>query len=228
MLKEIVMVKKLKVSKERKRAIVIWSLILTLIFDFILIGISFQFTGKEVPSSHPIHESTEPYYFIMKTYYTGPNIFFPYANLDFAVANQYSDKISGFHFFLSFDNSSWVEIPLTKPLNVTPDFPPEPNFILTNVGIIALNGFSNVLYAKCIFPPQEFDNATDARILNAFQAFVYVEPIWTPQSVATFILVSVALMSFIIQILDFWTKETTEKKEERKDAEKTSISRAQN
>jgi hypothetical protein len=220
------MAKKLKISKDRKRAIVIWSFVLTMIFDIVLIGTSFQFTNKEVPS-HPLHESTEPYYFTIKTNYVGPNYFFPYANLDFAVINQYNDEISGFHFFLSFDNASWVEIPLTKPLNIPPDFPPEPNFILTNVGIIPLNGFSNVLYAKCVFPRQGFDNATQTRIFNSFQVYVYVETIWTPQSIATVVLVSVALMSFIIQILDFWTKEKTEKKEERKDTEKTRTSQAE-
>jgi hypothetical protein len=211
------MTKRLKISKDRKRNIVIWSFILTLFFDFVLIGISFQFTGKEIPS-HPLHESIAPYYFTIKTYYTGPN-YFPYADLSFAVTNQYDDNISGFHFFLSLtpDNSSWVEIPLTKPLNIPPDFPPQPNVILTGVGIVPLNGFSNVLYAECIFPPQGFDNATQTRILNSFQAYVYIQVIWTPQSIAAFILVSVALMSFIIQILDFWTKEATEKKEERKE-----------
>jgi hypothetical protein len=220
------MARRLKISKDRKRAIVIWSFVLTLIFDGVLIGTSFQFTGKEVPS-HPIHESIEPYYFTSKTYYTGPNYFFPYADLSFAVTNQYADNISGFHFFLSFDNSSWVEIPLTKPLNLPPDpFSPEPNVILTHVGIIPLNAFSNVLYAKCVFPLQGFDNATQNKILSAFQAYVYVSNIWTPLSIATIVLVSVALMSFIIQILDFWTKEKTEKKEEKKDAEKTSTGQA--
>jgi hypothetical protein len=214
------MSKKLEISKDRKLNILFWAFILTMFFNIVLVGISFQFTKKELPS-HPFHESNEPYYFTIKTYYTGPNYIFPYADLSFAVVNQYNDKISGFHFYVSFDNSSWVEIPLTRLLNIPQDFPPIPNFILTDVGTIPLNGFSNTLDAKCVFPPQGFDNATQTRILNSFQAYMYVQAIWTPQSIATVILVSVALMSFIIQILDFWTREKTEKKEERKDRENT-------
>lgn len=201
------MTKKGKISlNDRKRNILFWSFFLTLIFDSVLIGFSFRFANNE-HLSNPFHESVEPYYFTIRTNYTGPNYFFPYANLAFAVANKYNDEISGFHFFLSFDNSSWIEIPLTKPLNVPPDFPPEPNYILTDVGIVSLNGFSNVLYAKCVFPSQGFNDATHARIMNSFEAYMYVEPIWTPQSIATMVLVSVALISFIIQILDFWVKE---------------------
>lgn len=194
-----------KFSKDRKRNILFWSFILTLFFDIFLIGTSFKFTNKEVPP-HPFHESTEPYYFTIKTYYTGPNFFFPYANVAFAVVNPYNDEIDEFHFSISFDNSSWVEIPLTKPLNFAPDFFGESNVILTNVGTIPLNGFSNVLYAKCIFPPQGSDNATQTRIMNSFQAYIDVESIWIPQSVVTVLLASVALMSFIIQILDFLVK----------------------
>lgn len=195
-----------KISKNRKWNILIWSLILTMVFDIVLIRISIQFTNKEAPS-HPFYESTEPYYFTIKTYYTGPNYFFPYANVAFAFINQYNDEISGFHVYISFDNSSWVEIPLTKPSNIPPDpFGGGPNVILTDVGIIPLNGFSNILYAKCIFPPQGFDNATQTRIMNSFQGYMYFNSVWIPQSVATVILVSVALMSFIIQILDFWVE----------------------
>jgi hypothetical protein len=176
-----------------------------MIFDFVLIGTSIRFTNKEAPS-HPFHESTEPYYFTMKTYYAGPNYLFPYASVAFAVINQYNDEISGFYFYISLDNSSWVEIPLTKPLNIPPDPFGGPSAILTDVGIIPLNGFSNVIYAKCIFPPQGFDNATQTRIMNSFQGYVYISSVWIPQSVATVILVSVALLSFIIQILDFWVE----------------------
>jgi hypothetical protein len=191
---------------------------LTLSFGFVigLIWTSFQWGNNDVHSIL-VHESTEPYYFTIRTNYTGPNIFFPYAELSFAIANQYSDNISGFHFFLSLspDNSSWVEIPLTKPLIVPSDIVLGQNstqYNTTNVGIIPLNGFSNVLYAEEIFPQQRFDNATQTRILNSFIAYFYVAPIWnTPQSIATIILVWVALTSFIIQILDFSFKEKNDK-----------------
>jgi len=180
-------------GKHRIRNILAVSVFFSLVFVSVLIHESFQWSNNE---NHfiPVYESTEPYYFTIKTNYTGPNIFFPYAELWFEIANPYSNEISGFHFFVSFDNSSWVEIPLTKP---------EPNYNLTNVGIIPLNGFTNVLYTEEIFPQQGFDNATKTRILNSFLVVFYVSPIWTPQSIATIILVWVALTAFIVQILDF-------------------------
>lgn len=183
------------------------------LFDMILLGSSFQFTNSSFQftynghPSNPFRESAEPYYLDIKTNYTGPNYFFPSATLAFAVANEYSDEIKEFHFFISFDNSSWVEIPLTKPLHIIPDPFPELNYTLTYVGRLPLNGFSNEFYAKCVFPPQGLNDTANARIMDAFGAYMLVSPLWTPQSTATVVLVSVALLSFIIQILDFCFKE---------------------
>jgi hypothetical protein len=203
------MTKKEKNGRNRKESILVVSIILTVIFVSLLISFSFQFANNQ--KFNPFHESAGPYYFTFRPNDTGPNYFFPYASLDFAVANKYIDEISGFHFFLSFDNSSWVEISLTKPLNIPPDFPPEPNYILTHVGIISLNGFSNVLYAKCVFPLQGFNETTQTRIINSFEGYLYISPCWTPYSIAAIILLSVALLSFIIQILDFCFKDGSAK-----------------
>jgi len=128
---------------------------------------------------------------------SGPNYFFPDANLYAYITNPYAKYVENFTVYESTDNSTWVQIPISD----------NPN-IFTKIGTVPLNGFSTTIYYKIYFPIQNL-LVLQNQTLSFYQfgeSFVngyLLNPLPTPQTTVIFILLIIAVFSFVLQIVDF-------------------------
>lgn len=174
---------------KRKAIILFVALFLMLSLDYVFYENSFGITN--VVSSHQLVQSEVPYNAEISVSTIGPNYFFPYSYISSTLTNKYSDEIKGFNLEMSTDNVSWVEIPLS---NVNK---------FTSFGIISINTFSDTVYARVSFPNQNQTESTTNNILSSFTWSIEINPLFTPETIVVFILLSLALFSFVVQILDF-------------------------
>jgi hypothetical protein len=84
----------------------------------------------------------------------------------------------------------------------------------TKIETVPLNGFDVTIYQKVIFQIQDvkIQNQT-VPFMKAVASFVEgasFNPLPTPQTWVIFILLGIAVFSFVLQILDFWTKRDSE------------------
>ena len=136
-----------------------------------------------------LYESSEPVYSSFHVINTGPNYFFPIVQVQSRLSNLNFNEIEGFHYFVSTDNSSWVEVPLSN----------EDKY--TVIGTIPSNGMDTILFDKWIFPIQ---NNTNAPIMpDTFRYGISFVPVMTPQTSTIMILLVIAIFSFILKILEY-------------------------
>lgn len=100
---------------------------------------------------------------------------------------------------MSTDNSTWVNVPLSKDTQK-----------LVEIGDVQLNSFSVRIYVQYFLPPQANLNQTVAgsvqTIQDSFAGRINIQAPYTPQTDVIIFLVTIALISFWLQILDFLIK----------------------
>ncbi len=129
---------------------------------------------------------------------TGPNYFFPTAEVHVFFKNLHYNLLENVSVRMSLDNSSWIEVPLSD------------NNRDVVIGITSLNGFSTVVYAQTYCP--HYIVVVDNQTVSAIDLFytssydVYLVSILSAQSIVVIVLVSIAIFSFLLQILEFLRK----------------------
>ena len=136
---------------KRKGVIGAISIILTIILFIFVLALG-QWSLTKLESSSWFYENSNPYYFSIHMSTTGPSYFFPFATISASLSNPYSGEIEGFQLFMSTDNSTWTEIPLSG--------------LKTEFGRILVNNFDVEMYAKCYFPPQN-TTTSEATIIQS-------------------------------------------------------------
>ena len=175
---------------KKKLGIGVISLFLTS-FLFIFVLALGQWSLTKLESSSWFYENPNHYYFSIHMSTTGPSYFFPFESVSASLSNPYAEEIKGFWLFMSTDNSTWIEIPLSG--------------LKTEFGKILVNNFNVDMYAKCYFPPQ---NTTTPKttILQSFNYQISGSSAYTPQSLVLLVLVYIAVFSFILKIVEFILK----------------------
>ena len=150
---------------------------------------------------------------------TGPSYFFPSAYVDASITTPYAEYLENFTVYESTDNSTWVQVPIQMPNQFI--------FNTVQIGNVPLNGFSIPIYFKVYFP---YQNITVQNQTVLFSDFVksltfetFVTPFLTPQAWVIFILLIIAVFSFVLQIADFLLRDEEKKIEPYNSKESSSI-----
>ena len=130
---------------------------------------------------------------------TGPNYFFPRADVYTAITTPYAKYAENFTVYGSTDNSTWVQIPIQIPVQDT--------FSAVQIGTAPLNGFSFTIYYKIYFPYQNItvqnQTLTFFQFGESINNRLIFSPSPTPETTVIFILLIIAVFSFVLQIVDF-------------------------
>jgi hypothetical protein len=129
----------------------------------------------------------------------GPSYFFPSADVSVSLTNPYAKYIENVTVYYSINNSTWVQIPFSN----TPNY--------TKIGTVPLNSFSIPIYLKIYFQTQDVkpQNQTVpfADVIISFHDEIEFTPLIGSQGCVIFIVLGIAVFSFVLQILDFLTKD---------------------
>ena len=185
--------------KHRRAVILLLTIVLVIISDIILFHTGdINATDPSVFSTtFTVSNTTSYFYFQANT--SGPSYFFSAGKVYQSISNPYANEIGIFNVYMSTDNSSWVAIPFSNTEK------------LVEIGEVQLNSFSIKIYVKYFFPPQPVVNETVSvkTIEESFIGKTIIKIPYTPQTDIIIFLVTVAMFSFILQILDFLFKPTT-------------------
>jgi hypothetical protein len=183
--------------KSRKFKFLVISIALTLLLDFTFIyygDIHLTDNSGNMSELHLV--SNEPTYFYIQMNTTGPSYFFPVGEVHVSFSNNYANAIKNFTVKMSLDNSTWIDVPFSA-IPQTAD-----------IGQTQLSGLYTRVYVVVYFPPQLVYGTVPVNIVeNSFHLSVSVDAPYTPQTWLLLVLMSIALFSFTIQIIDFFFKE---------------------
>jgi hypothetical protein len=130
---------------------------------------------------------------------TGPNYFYPNAEIFAYFESPYADALKNVDYWMSLDNSSWVKVPFSGVRQEV------------SIGKTSLNGFPNTVYFKCYCPEENVTvqgrSESIVELLNSSTWGIFYTSIFTSQSLVLMLLVGIAVFSFLLQILDFMTRE---------------------
>jgi hypothetical protein len=169
----------------KKSQVLIASMTITVgLFTGILIIGAWHYTGAK---NFYIDESSSYSFSSFQITNTGPNYFFPVAKISFSMVNPYADQLKDFHFYMSFDNQSWVEIPVSNTTK------------FVEVGLVSSTAVDTTVYTMWLFPSLN----TTLPVIDSFTFEFLVSPVFAPQTVVIMIVLFVALFSFILKILEF-------------------------
>ena len=167
-------------------------------------------------SDWSVNQYSFPYYSSFSINTKGPNYFYPYAEVSTYITSPYAQYAVNFTFYDSVDNSTWVQIPLSDNSN---------NF--TVIGKAPLNSFAIPIYEKLYFP---YQNITVQNKTISYEDFTQsikeqyeYKPLFTPQTTVIFILIIIAVFSFVLQIVDFLFRNEEKKPETSNSKEYSSI-----
>ncbi|MGD0450199.1 MAG: hypothetical protein ABSA79_03960 [Candidatus Bathyarchaeia archaeon] len=166
-----------------------WKVFMASIFITIFLFVSILIIGAwhlEGVKNFYMNESSEPTFSFFQITTTGSNYFFPNGIAHFSLSNPYSDEIKDFHFYVSFDNQSWVELPVSNTTNYV------------QAGETPVGMDINV-FTMSTFPSQN----TTLPINSSFQFSFFISPIMTPETIVIMIVLIIAIFSFTLQILEY-------------------------
>jgi hypothetical protein len=174
-----------------KYSVLLISVVVTVILVIILFVVGT--VGIINATDYSFGTNTNPSYSLDTINTRGPNYFFPYADVYTYVYSPYAKYIENFTFYESTDNSTWFKVPISD----TKDY--------IKIGTASLNGFSTTIYQKIYF---QYENITiqNQTVSTADMSFVsqyYFSSLPTPQTLVIFILLTIAVFSFVLQIVDF-------------------------
>ncbi len=181
---------------KRKYSILVKSTIVTAF----LVGALFWLGGSSVNTITPAHfdYSNNPTFSSNTVITNGPSYFFPNAYASFSVTNPYAKYMDNFTYYISIDNVTWVQVPIVNTTSYT------------TIEKVPLSGFNFTLYQKIDFRTQDFFSLNQTipmdKIINSFNNTLTLSPIPTPESIVISILLVIAVFSFILQIIDFLSK----------------------
>jgi hypothetical protein len=181
----------------RKVTVLLISLIITLFFILALLAISrTQFAPLKEGFYLTAGETT---YSNIKIELAGPNYFFPNAEIHTIFESHYGNSLENVTVCLSLDNSTWVAVPFSSGAHDV------------IIGSTHLDGFPTPVYLKCYSQDATvmFQNQSlsiyDA--INSSDWYFTSYSIITSQSIVLLCLTSIAIFSFLVQILDFLAKD---------------------
>ncbi|MGD0979575.1 MAG: hypothetical protein ABR962_10620 [Candidatus Bathyarchaeia archaeon] len=177
--------------------------LLSAVITTILLLVIFLIGESGLTSSTPfVIENTSPCYSSSNIDTRGPSYFFPSADVSVSLTNPYAKYIENLTVYYSINNSTWVQVP----------FSDTPNY--TRIGTVPLDSFSIPVYLKVSFQIQdvEMQNQTVpfVTVLRNFHNDIAFTPLISSQTWVIFILLGIATFSFVLQILDFLTKDDKE------------------
>lgn len=175
-----------------KKSILLLSFVLTLVFMLFFLAASRTYLERS-GEIYATANSTVYSDFIISS--TGPNYFFPNAEVHVIFRNSYGNALQNVSAWMSLDNSTWVQVPFSNGENDV------------MIGITPLNGFSTTVYSRIyctdsnVIVGNQSMHTTDLLYTSTFH--LYFVSILTPQSLVVLFLVAIAIFSFLVQILEF-------------------------
>ncbi len=126
---------------------------------------------------------------------SGPTYFFPNAEVHMELTSKFGNALENVSIFVSTDNSTWTKLPTTDGKHDVP------------LGTLPLNDYSPlIVYVKSFGPENVTLGAQSSPVLTLLNqcniSCYYVQSV-SSESLVVLILVWVAVLSFVLQILDF-------------------------
>lgn len=180
-----------------KTSILLIAYFFTIIFVLVLLAVSRTYIVKDEGEFYAT--ANEIVYSNVEIGSTGPNYFFPNAEVHSVFESRYPDMLENVSVWMSLDNSTWVKVPFSSG---------NQDVI---IGTTSLNGFPTTIYQKVYCPDVNVSVQNQSiQVIDLFYSSnytIYFTSIFTSQSLVLLLLVGVAIFSFIVQILDFLAKE---------------------
>jgi hypothetical protein len=177
----------------------------------VILVLAFFYIGRGGPTQMSLSAfdgSKNPCYMVQSIDLSGASYFYSDARISISVINSFAQSIKNFTIFASLDNATWKQVPLTDSYNYV------------ELGVLPLNSYNCSVFMKIEYQPLNItapqgDLITFDRLIPYFGNRVKLDPIMTPQMTVVFILVVITAFSFILQMIDFFYPNITEK-EKRK------------